>query len=131
VNRQSGREQGDAALIDCARSWRTELREEDYIARVDGKRFGILMPHTGTGEANELLRAVQRATPTELRLTVGLVSWDGSENAAALETRADQALQRDRRRPRFASRADGYLTGRPVDEAPNDSAGYATGPLGR
>lgn len=106
VNRNAGREQGDAALVEFARTWRGALREEDFLARQDGKRFAILLPHCEIEEAGDVLAGVRDVTPPELRIAIGLVAWDGQESAAAFETRADQALQRDKRKPRFASRPD-------------------------
>jgi diguanylate cyclase (GGDEF)-like protein len=126
VNRRAGREQGDAALVECARTWRAALREEDFLARQEGKRFAVLLPHCGIDEAGDVVAGLRTATPTELRLTVGLVAWDGRETAAALETRADQALQRDKRRPRFASRANGDATGGAGTQAPDLRTRQAT-----
>ena len=52
------------------------------------------------GEVGELLEVIERlreATPMGQRVSVGLVAWDGEEDASRLLARADEALYEAKR----------------------------------
>jgi diguanylate cyclase (GGDEF)-like protein len=128
LNLRKGHEEGTEALVRCARAWREALREEDVLVRLDGKRFAVLLPQCDAPEALTLAEGLRAATTDGLTLAVGLVAWDGSEGAGALETRADQALQRDKRRLAIAgSSAYGHAASRTGDEPADDRSAELVG----
>jgi diguanylate cyclase (GGDEF)-like protein len=106
LNLRKGRNEGDEALRRTAKAWRETLREEDLLVRAHGKRFAVLLPHCEPGEAQAMAAALRDATTDDLTVAMGVAAWDGIEPAAALETRAEQALQRDKRR-QSATRSGG------------------------
>jgi hypothetical protein len=87
-----------------------------------------LLPQCDAPEALTLAEGLRAATTDGLTLAVGLVAWDGSEGAGAIETRADQALQRDKRRLTLAgSSAYGHAPSRTGDEPADDRSAELVG----
>jgi diguanylate cyclase (GGDEF)-like protein/PAS domain S-box-containing protein len=83
---------GDAFLRQFAAAGRAALRFGDVVARWGGEEFAIAMPNCGRDEAREALARLQRSVPLQQTCSVGYATWTGSETAAELMARADQAL---------------------------------------
>ena len=47
-NMLRGEQEGDRLIKECASRWRNELREVDYLARLDGTEFAIVLPAAGS-----------------------------------------------------------------------------------
>src|ERR687896_12690 len=62
-NMLRGEREGDRLIKECASRWRSELREVDFLARLDGTEFATLLPGCGLGEACDVLDRVRDATP--------------------------------------------------------------------
>ena len=87
-----GEREGDRLIKECASRWRNELREVDFIARIDGTEFAIVLPGCGLGEACDVLDRVRDATPRGQTASAGVARWDGEEPAELLLARGQDAL---------------------------------------
>jgi diguanylate cyclase (GGDEF)-like protein len=67
VNDRLGHAQGDALLVEVARTLRAETRAVDAVARLGGDEFGLLLPETDAAEAEALLSRVRAAMLTALQ----------------------------------------------------------------
>jgi len=61
VNDQYGHATGDAVLAAVAEACRSSLRASDVVGRLGGEEFGILLPHTGLGDAMAVLEKARLA----------------------------------------------------------------------
>lgn len=102
INDSFGHGAGDKVLILVARLLRQQLRESDFIARVGGEEFAILLPETALSEAKvaveKLRNAVAdsplnfRSKPLQLTCSFGLTQFTGDDTAESVFNRADRAL---------------------------------------
>lgn len=91
-NDDGGHIEGDRHLRESAQRWTRELRGADLLARFGGEEFIVLMPGTALAEAAGVADRLRGLTPNEQTASVGVVSWDGREDATSLIARADAAL---------------------------------------
>ena len=91
-NMLRGEREGDRLIKECGSRWRNELREVDFLARIDGTEFAIILPGCGLGEACDVLDRVREATPRGQTASAGVARWDGEEPAELLLARAQDAL---------------------------------------
>ena len=91
-NMLRGEREGDRLIKETASRWRSELREVDLLARLEGTEFGVLLPGCGLGEAVEVLDRVRAATPRGQTASAGVARWDGEEPAELLVARCQDAL---------------------------------------
>src|SRR5215208_3095613 len=91
-NMLRGEREGDRLIKECGARWRSTLREVDFLARLDGTEFGVLLPGCGLGEAVDVLDRVRAATPRGQTASAGVARWDGEEPAELLLARANDAL---------------------------------------
>jgi len=91
-NMLRGEREGDRLIKECGSRWRNELREVDFLARVDGTEFAIILPGCGLGEACDVLDRVREATPRGQTASAGVARWDGEEPAELFLVRAQDAL---------------------------------------
>src|ERR687893_2026210 len=91
-NRLRGEREGAGLIKECASRWRNELREVDFLARLDGTEFAIALPGCGLGEACEVLDRVRESTPRGQTASAGVARWDGEEPAELLLARCQDAL---------------------------------------
>src|SRR5215217_4929128 len=91
-NMLRGEQEGDRLIKECASRWRNELREVDYLARLDGTEFAIVLPSCGLGEACDVLDRVRDSTPRGQTASAGVARWDGEEPAELLLARGQDAL---------------------------------------
>ncbi len=87
-----GEREGDRLIKEAAAMWAGSLREVDFIARVEGQQFGVLLPGCGLGEAVEVLDRLRGLTPRGQTASAGVARWDGAEPAEILLARARDAL---------------------------------------
>lgn len=105
-NDQHGHAAGDALLSGIAQTLQAHTRGEDIVCRYGGEEFTIVMPETGSEDAQrraeEIRRAIAATTVMHLRQTLGpttaslgVASFpaDGATPAELIE-RADVALYR-------------------------------------
>jgi diguanylate cyclase (GGDEF)-like protein len=87
-----GEREGDHLIKETAARWRSELREVDLLARLEGTEFGVLLPGCGLGEACDVLERVRAATPRGQTASAGVARWDTEEPAELLLVRCRDAL---------------------------------------
>lgn len=83
VNDRYGHSTGDRLLKSVAETIRRDVRAVDMVARLGGDEFAILMPETGTGAAEIVMRRVRRNLLEVARqndwpvsFSLGVVTWD-------------------------------------------------------
>ncbi len=102
INDSAGHDTGDAVLRGVARILTANTRQTDFIARVGGEEFAILLPETPLFEAlqfGEKVRSAMAAQPVEgcdVRVSIGIANFPHSRvpGPAELFRAADQALYR-------------------------------------
>jgi PAS domain S-box-containing protein len=78
------------SLKELTAAWRSTLRRNDYLARIDRTRLTLIMPDTSVPEARPVIERMQAARSVPGSRTQ-LIEWDGVETAEALELRLGQA----------------------------------------
>jgi diguanylate cyclase (GGDEF)-like protein/PAS domain S-box-containing protein len=96
-NDRHGHPAGDQLLREAAAEWRLALRVSDYIARIGGEEFAVLLPGCPPVDADKALARLRNATPGEQTCSAGVAYWDGDESPEGLVSRADQALYEAKR----------------------------------
>ncbi|MCZ8133381.1 MAG: GGDEF domain-containing protein [Steroidobacteraceae bacterium] len=102
VNDTYGHRAGDAALRKIAQCLATRKRESDFLGRVGGEEFGLLLVGTALAEAervgNELRDRIAalgfhfRGTPLTITASCGITEFRDGDTAESVVERADQAL---------------------------------------
>ena len=105
VNDAHGHAIGDQVLRTLAGELRDTVRESDFVARVGGEEFLVLLPATGLDEselvAEKIRRSVQRMkSPTGKTITISIgvaAASPEDENEDACVLKADQMLYEAKR----------------------------------
>jgi diguanylate cyclase (GGDEF)-like protein len=103
VNDSYGHARGDLLLRDAAAAWRAALRPGDFVARLGGEEFAVLLTGCRLAGALAVTERVRAATPSGQTCSAGIVEWDRSESPAALLARADRLLYQAKQRGRDRS----------------------------
>lgn len=117
VNDEHGHAAGDVVLRVFVDRVRERVRRPDVLVRRGGEEFVLIMPNTRLEEAVVVAQRIRERTDgepfdlgDELQLvqtvSIGVTSWDGHEDAASLERRADAAMYEAKRRGRNQVYAD-------------------------
>jgi diguanylate cyclase (GGDEF)-like protein len=99
INDRSGHAAGDELLRATSARWLSALRSSDYLARIGGDEFAVLLPDCPVDEAGVIVGRLRQAMDIGPTYSAGVAAWDGDEAAAALLHRADGAL--------YTAKADG------------------------
>ncbi len=109
INDRFGHLAGDEVLRELAKRWRAVLRSNDFLARIGGEEFCVVLPGTGESQAaivaGKLIEATRRAAvpipgvadPLPVTVSIGLLGLDacpGDADLASLLQAADAALLR-------------------------------------
>ncbi|MDT8384511.1 MAG: diguanylate cyclase [Gammaproteobacteria bacterium] len=104
VNDTYGHKAGDKALVLIAEQIRNNLRESDFLARLGGEEFVILMTETSLDSAivaaGKLLKAVERCqfhyqnAQVVITISAGLAQLRKDDSTETLFQRADEAMYR-------------------------------------
>jgi len=104
INDSYGHRAGDRVLQSVARCFATGVRSTDFVARIGGEEFAMIMIgvplDTAVGMANELRAAVEmlrfhfRGTPIRVTASCGITEIKDGETAECAFDRADAALYR-------------------------------------
>jgi diguanylate cyclase (GGDEF)-like protein len=102
INDQYGHNAGDAVLIELAKIFTNNIREQDCIARWGGEEFLFILPQTFAKNANELAVKIQdilqshsvKYEDEKIRVTVsmGIEEFNGSQSIDDLIRSADKYL---------------------------------------
>ena len=102
VNDTYGHAAGDQVLIGIVKALKAELRQSDFVGRVGGEEFAILLPQTEQGTAVQVaeklrqqIRALQfpgSNPPIKVAVSIGVAGFVPGDDIDSLLNRADQAL---------------------------------------
>ena len=94
VNDQLGHDEGDRVIAESARLLEQILRETDFVARIGGEEFAIIMPNTTLAEAVLALERLRIAIELEpsIPITVSIGVTDFSSDSTRSYKCADIAL---------------------------------------
>jgi diguanylate cyclase (GGDEF)-like protein/PAS domain S-box-containing protein len=104
-----GHQAGDDQLNRAGSNWRKAIRDRDFLARIGGDEFAVLIPNVSPEQAGQLMDRLVAATPQGQGCSIGLAYWDGDETSSELIARADRALYANKSRPPHVPR-DGGIT---------------------
>lgn len=104
VNDAHGHATGDAVLRLVADAMRSAVRQADFVGRLGGDEFGVLMPETDSSVAHSVanrlaggIRTVFRGTPS-VTASIGVVAVTGTEAGSdELLRKADHAMYEAKR----------------------------------
>ncbi|MBF0614814.1 MAG: diguanylate cyclase [Magnetococcales bacterium] len=107
-NDSHGHDQGDRVLKGIAEVMRSHFRSVDYVCRLGGEEFCVIMPSTGASgvirSAERLRSSVEQMVIDDLHVTVSIgvaiFPEAGQNESAALIKAADQALYTAKKRGR-------------------------------
>jgi len=101
INDTSGHDNGDRLLQQLAHAWQAAVRGGgDFLARIGGDEFGLLAPGSDETGIRRLAKRLADALPDEVTVSVGVATWDRTENASDLLRRADGAMYQTKQRRR-------------------------------
>lgn len=100
INDSLGHAAGDRVLVDAVARAEAVIRNVDYLGRIGGEEFAVLLPETGIDDAlavAERLRAglqVRADEGLEFTVSIGVAVLRNGESLADILQRADAALYR-------------------------------------
>ncbi len=97
VNDTLGHQHGDAVLVHFVQRAQAVLRRGDRLGRYGGEEFMVLLPETGTQDAQTVAQRIHAAATSghtlDCRLSIGLTTWHGpGDTLDTMLARADKAL---------------------------------------
>ncbi|MGA9876467.1 MAG: sensor domain-containing diguanylate cyclase [Solirubrobacteraceae bacterium] len=91
-NDARGHPAGDRLLKETAAAWREELRAGDFLARIGGEEFALLLPQCSSEDALMVVDRLRRRVPYQQTCSAGIVVHQQGESSEALMVRVDAAL---------------------------------------
>lgn len=70
INDQKGHDEGDRVIRLVADILKITLRETDFLARIGGEEFAVIMPNTSLVEADAALNRLREAVEQEMKLPI-------------------------------------------------------------
>ncbi|WP_295890995.1 sensor domain-containing diguanylate cyclase [uncultured Vibrio sp.] len=94
INDQLGHDEGDCVIKAVAAELLEQIRETDFLARIGGEEFGLIMPHTQLDEAEQVLNRLREAVSliSEYSVTVSGGVSDIDDSVPLTYKRSDIAL---------------------------------------
>lgn len=109
INDRYGHPGGDQALCHFVAIVEGSIRPSDFLGRMGGEEFAILLPETSVDAASTMAERIRVAVeasvipfssdPARMTVSIGVAQWrlDGSDTIEALLARADAALYEAKR----------------------------------
>jgi diguanylate cyclase (GGDEF)-like protein len=91
-NDGQGHPAGDRLLKETAAAWREELRVGDFLARIGGDEFALLLPECVTEDALMVVERLRGRVTYGETCSAGVVVHQPGESSDTLMTRVDEAL---------------------------------------
>jgi diguanylate cyclase (GGDEF)-like protein len=91
-NDTNGHPAGDRLLKESAAAWREELRIGDFLARIGGEEFALLLPTCTTEDALAVVDRLRGRVPYRQTCSAGVVMHRAGESCEVLMARVDDAL---------------------------------------
>jgi diguanylate cyclase (GGDEF)-like protein len=98
-NDTHGHPGGDRLLKETAAAWREELRIGDFLARIGGDEFALLLPKCTIEDALAVVKRLRGRVPYEQTCSTGVIIHEPGESSDKLMARVDTAL--------YAAKSDG------------------------
>ena len=103
INDMHGHSAGDAVLKQFASRLKRQLRRTDFISRIGGEEFVVLLPNTGRETAHQLLEKLlefmnaqaielENGAMLEIRFSAGVVLWSSEFGFEEILHQADKKL---------------------------------------
>jgi diguanylate cyclase (GGDEF)-like protein len=91
-NDTRGHPAGDRLLKEAAAAWREELRSGDFLARIGGEEFALLLPKCTPADALIVVDRLRDRVPYAQTCSAGMAIGEPGESSETLMTRVDEAL---------------------------------------
>lgn len=91
-NDSYGHPAGDRLLRDAAAAWRAEIRSHDFLARLGGEEFALLLTGHDSASVLALVERLRKSMPAQQTVSAGIAQRNDGETPEQLLSRADQAL---------------------------------------
>jgi diguanylate cyclase (GGDEF)-like protein len=91
-NDTRGHPAGDRLLKETAAVWREELRSGDFLARIGGEEFALLLPKCSSTDALMVVDRLRGRVPYAQTCSAGMVIQGKDESSESLMARVDEAL---------------------------------------
>lgn len=122
VNDAYGHEAGDEVLRQVAQRMRESKRAQDYLARIGGEEFAMVLTHTDLAQAVAALERLREQVGSwgvplhdgrlvPVTVSIGVARWDGAHSLKDWLASADQALYTAKRQGRNQTRQAGLPPG--------------------
>jgi diguanylate cyclase (GGDEF)-like protein len=79
-------------LKETASAWRDQLRTGDFLARIGGEEFGLLLVNCSTGTALDVVERLRGAVGAGRTCSAGVAVRRATDTQESLVVRADEAL---------------------------------------
>lgn len=118
INDTYGHAAGDQVLTGIVQGLKAELRQSDFVGRVGGEEFAVLLPQTDQATAVQVAEKLRQRIkalqfpgsdlPIEVTISLGVASYNQGDDVESLVARADKALYEAKRTGRDRTcRSDG------------------------
>ena len=91
-NDTRGHPAGDRLLRDAAAAWRLEMRAGDFLARLGGEEFGLLITGADIATVQAIVHRLRTRMPEQQTCSAGIALRVEGDTPEALVSRADEAL---------------------------------------
>ncbi len=99
-NDRHGHPAGDDLLCRVVERWRRVLRETDFIGRIGGEEFVVILPAMTPDTSTEVVQRLATAVPADQTCSVGVTAFRHGDSMRTLLHRADEALYEAKRQGR-------------------------------
>jgi len=90
----SGERARGGDLRTVAKAWKSVLRRDDYLARLQEGEFAFILPACDAAQAAAMAERMHALVPAAQRFAAGVADWDRREAADQLSSRVQAALRR-------------------------------------